>query len=198
LKKNTIMELASGFRLFKTRKVEEQINLKVIEAQFGFSLPPLYKLFVSTFHLGKNSFKQESFLNPKQNDYYNFQAPLYYPLKDNEKWFLSVSYFDSIEQICRDWESYMRNEKEWTDFGFLRIAGIGQGGGLFVGTRSENADVIYEVVWDWEEPYYKVADNIFELIKGFTYTDSDKLLADGYSRSQLYKNWGEDFWRVRE
>lgn len=192
------MKLVGGFQLLKTRKVEEKIDLQKIEDQFGFSLPPLYRLFVSTFHLGKGTFEREVFLNPLRNELYDFKAPLYYPLEADEKWFLSVSYFDTIEQIYMDWSTYMKKEKEWMEYGFIRIAGIGQGGGLFIGTRPENVDVVFEVIWDFEEPYFKVADNILELMKGFTFTENNKPLADGFLSNQLYKQWDENFWRVRE
>ena len=54
------------------------------------------------------------------------------------------------------------------------------------------------MVWDWEEPYMKVAENIFEFIKGFVHTSDSLILREEYSQSQLYKNWDEDFWRIRE
>jgi len=187
-----------GFELVKTRKLINKIDFLEIESKLGYSLPPLYKLFIQNFETGKNSFVNDLFLNPKRNENYILNAPLYEPLKDNEKWFLSISYFDDINKVVNDWGSYLCNEKEWDDFKFLRIADIGQGGGLFVSTRKEDLDVIYQVVWDWDEPYFKVADNIFELIKGFVLTDVSGDIADDYNTSQLYKNYGEDFWRVRE
>ncbi len=187
-----------GFELLSTRKVDEIVNVEALEIAFGLELPPLYKLFVNTFNLGEGyPLKSEEYLDPESNEKYYCAGALYYPLKDNEKWHLSVSYFYDIEQILNDWQTYIKNEKEWEEFGFLRIAGIGQGGGLFVGTRYENRDMIYEVVWDWEEPYFKVADNIFDLMKGFAYTD-DENLQTGVSKNQLYKNWGDNFWQVRE
>jgi hypothetical protein len=187
-----------AFQLIKTRLLSDKINISKIEDELGFSLPPVYKFFIENFETGENSFVNESFFNPKRNENYILNAPLYEPLKDNDKWFLSISYFDDLSKVAHDWKSYLRNEKEWTDFKFLRIADIGQGGGLYVSTREEDVDMIYQVVWDWEEPYFKVADNIFEMIKGFVLPDLKGSIADEYQTSQLYKNYGEDFWRVRE
>lgn len=187
-----------GFELLKTRKFGESFNLEEIEKQFGFVFPPFYRLFIETFETGKQSFKSEYFLNPKRNEKYILNAPLFEPLKDNEKWFLSISGFFSIQEIYNDWNNYLKNEKEWEEFRFLRISDIGQGGGLFVSTRPEDLDVIYQVVWDWDEPYFRVADNIFEFIKGLTLPLATNPLPDNYDTSKLYKNYGEDFWRVRE
>ncbi len=187
-----------GFELLETRKFGESLNVEEVEKQFGFTLPPFYRLFIETFETGTKSLKSECFFNPKRNEKYILTAPLFEPLKDNEKWFLSISSFFSIQEIFNDWNSYLKNEKEWDEFKFLRISDIGQGGGLFVSTRPVDVDVIYQVVWDWEEPYFKVADNIFEFIKGFTLPPATNPLPENYETSQLYKNYGEDFWRVRE
>lgn len=190
--------MRKGFQLIRTRELSDKIKITEIEHQLGFTLPPIYKFFIEHFKTGKGSFVNDFFLNPKLNENYIFNAPLYEPLKDNEKWFLSVSYFDDIDKVANDWKSYLCHEREWSEFKFLRIADIGQGGGLFVSTRREDLDVIYQVVWDWEEPYFKVADNIFELVKGFVLPEIKGIIADNYDTSQLYKNYGEDFWRVRE
>lgn len=187
-----------GFQLIKTRQLSDKLNIAEIENQLGFSLPPLYKFFNENFETGKSSFMNEYFFNPKRNENYILNAPLYEPLKDSEKWFLSISYFDDLNQVFNSWKSYLRYEKEWLEYKFLKIGDIGQGGGLFVSTRPEDLDVIYQVVWDWEEPYFKVADNIFELIRGFVLPDISGVLTDNYNVSQLYRNYGEDFWRIRE
>lgn len=187
-----------GFELIRTRELTDKIIITEKENQLGFTLPPLYKFFIEHFQTGKGSFINDFFLNPKRNENYIINTPLYEPLKDNEKWFLSISYFNDIDKVVNDWKSFLCHEKEWSEFKFLRIADIGQGGGLFVSTRKEDLDVVYQVVWDWEEPYFKVADNIFELVKGFVMCDIKGVIADNYNTSQLYKKFGEDFWRVRE
>ncbi|MFC3812135.1 SMI1/KNR4 family protein [Lacihabitans lacunae] len=190
--------MRKGFELIRTRELTDKINITETEKQLGFSLPPLYKFYIEHFKTGKGSFFNDFFLNSKRNEKYLLNTPLYEPLKDNEKWFLSISYFDDIDKVANDWKSYLCHEKEWSKFKFLRIADIGQGGGLFVSTKNEDLDVIYQVVWDWEEPYFKVADNIFELVKSFVLPDIKGILADNYHASKLYKNYEEDFWRVRE
>jgi len=189
--------MTNGFELLKTRKIDNQLNISEFENKFGFSMPPLFKMFISTFELGPDTFKREMFLNPLRDEKYIISAPLYYPLQDDEKWFLSISNFDNIEKIYQDWNSFVKNEKEWLEYGFLRIADIGQGGGLFIGTRPENVDQIFQVVWDREENYFKVTESIFELVRGFELTEVDEILPDGFLKSQLYKNFGEDFWRIK-
>lgn len=187
-----------GFELIKTREHSNKVKILEVENQIGFSLPPLYRFFIDIFETGSNnSFKCEMYYDPSFKEYYYATGVTYEPLRDNEKWFLSVSNFENIDKVANDWKSYLCNEKEWIEFKFLKIADIGQGGGLFVSTRKEDLDVIYQIVWDWDEPYFKVADNIFELMKGFIEYIPDTLQT-GVQKSQLYKKYGEDFWRVRE
>lgn len=191
-------KMRKGFELIRTRELSNRIKTTEIEDKLGFSLPPLYKFFIELFEIGsKSPFKCDMYYDNNLKEQYYATGVIYEPLKDNEKWFLSVSYFDDVDKVVNDWKSYLCHEREWSEFKFLRIAGIGQGGGLFVSTRSEDLDVIYQVVWDWEEPYFKVADNIFEFMKGFV-EYMPETLQTGIKKSQLYKNYGEDFWRVRE
>jgi hypothetical protein len=187
-----------GFELLKTKNQNEKINFSDYEDKFGFLLPPLFKLFMETFYTGDRSFNWEYFYNPKWNENYVLNAPLYEPLKDDEKLFLSISGVKDLDVIFDEWNSFLKYEKEWSDFNFLQIASIGQGGGLFVSTRNEDKDVIYQVIWDGDEPYYKVTDNIFELIRGLVLPEITNLLPDGYSVNQLYKKYGDNFWSVDE
>lgn len=162
------IKMRKGFELIKTRELSDKIKATEIEQKLGFALPPLYKFFIELVETGnKNSFKCDKYYDNNLKEQYYATGIIYEPLKDNEKWFLSVSYFDDIDEVVNNWKSYLCYEKEWIKYKFLRIAGIGQGGGLYVSTRAEDLDVIYQVIWDWEEPYFKVADNIFELMKGF-------------------------------
>jgi hypothetical protein len=58
---------------------------------------------------------------------------------------------------------------------------------------------IYKVKWEYvndndaEYPIF-LSKNIFEFIQNLR----GILLYDSINFSQLYRNWGEDFWRVRE
>ena len=58
-------------------------------------------------------------------------------------------------------------------------------------------DKIYLVVWDWDKDYQYVANNIWEYYSGLKIIEDFSNMGK-YEYSQLYKNWGEDFWRVRE
>lgn len=186
-----------GFELLTTREPDEKVDFEKLEAELGFAFPPLFKLFHATFRSGeKYPLKCDYYLHPGFDDLYYCSGPLYKPLEDSSHWFLSVSFFDEPAQIVHNWKSWLAEENDWIEFGLLRIAEIGRGGGLFVGTRGEMSDAIYEVVWDNSEPYFKVADNMFEFIKGFEQVNAEPVMHTGIRLDQLYKNFGDTFWRV--
>ena len=53
-----------GFELFKTRTLEEKIDIAALEEKYEIYLPDLYKLFISTFHpeIKKSSLNYEVIL----------------------------------------------------------------------------------------------------------------------------------------
>lgn len=189
--------LKRGFELLKTRKQDERIDIDALESTYNFTLPPLYKLFVSTFHLGENCMDFERFYSPEYKDHYAAAEISYSPLADGDEP-LDISSFTEIEEVLEKWDKSFKVEPEWEKWGFLFIASIGMGGGLYVGTREENRDKIFRVVWDWDDPYQEICDNIFELVRGLEGTyDPDEVLPGNVTHDRLYKNFGDEYWNVR-
>jgi hypothetical protein len=77
----------------------------------------------------------------------------------------------------------------------LFIANHGYGGGLLVGIGENNKDQIFHNADSTIVNF--MANNIFELIHkmGIVQYDFEKPPID---TSKLFKNWGEDFWRIKE
>lgn len=188
--------LKSGFELLKTRRQDDRIDVDALEAEYGFTLPPLYKLFVSTFHLGERCFHCEEFHNPTYNDTTGSVYIDYYPLSHDIRNKLDVSALYSINMVLQDWQYVFKQEYEWQEYGLLKIGDIGRGGGLHVGTRGDMQDKIYRVVWDWDEPYDLICDNIFELVRGFRAIEMEEP-DKNVTYDQLYKNWGDEYWRIK-
>jgi hypothetical protein len=184
--------MSSAFKFLKPRSLKEQIDISALETKYSIYLPPVYKLFASTFHLGSDNFRLDQFYHPEYKDYYACGYTEYTPLHDSRP--LLITHFESLEELFPIWE-YSKEEKEWTDFKFLRIADIGVGGGLFLGTQGDMADCIYRVVWDWDEDYEKITNNIFEFVRGLELVEDESYLY-GFRYSQLFKNWGDEFWHV--
>jgi hypothetical protein len=182
--------MKTGFELIQAREISYQNKITAMEKKNGVTLPPLYKLCASYFELG--SYKSEKYII-KSNE---FKDSLIIP-KYNGNEYIEWDFF-SIENVFEHYSSLLGYGDEDMEMGLLRIAPISFGGSIFVGIRENNMDKVILSLWDKFPVYETLADNIFEFIHNFKVlkTPEDELIDAKYS--QLYKNWGEDFWRVRE
>lgn len=88
------------------------------------------------------------------------------------------------------------NEKGLIHIGYMAV----YSDFIFLGIEEHNRDEIW--VNGPNFGLFKIAENIFDFFSkvNLYWSDEDLLYyTEGkYSGSDLYKNWGEDFWRVRE
>lgn len=180
--------------ILKLRKKGDKPNIGFLEKTLGLELPMMYKLFIETFKVGDGKVECDSFLNPHNNKIVPCVSIIFLPLEGGRELFFN-GFFD-MEELIRDWNNYTATSEEWLKYGLLRIGDIGVGGGLFLGTKDSMIDKIYRVVWDWDEDYEFIANNIWEYSRGLGIKEDFSNMGY-YTYSQLYKNWGEDFWRVK-
>jgi hypothetical protein len=183
------------YNALELRSLEDKPDIDFLQRSLGFELPNMYKFFIEAFQVGDGKVRYEKFLNPENDKIVPCVSVQFLPFKGGKELFFNGLF--SIEELISDWKSYTSSSKEWQNYGMLRIADIGVGGGLFLGIKDSMRDKIYRVVWDWDEDYEFVANDILEYYKGLG-VDEDFSNMRKYKYSQLYKNWGEDFWRVRE
>lgn len=173
---------ANGFSLLRTLSLDEQQNMESLH-----HLPPIFKIFSSIFILGHNSIRNEYYFDSKENYYF----PIFSIYFDDGISYVSIQDFIGLNEISEASPiSYLEKK-------MIKIANSNDGGGvqIFLGYDSVGSDEIYKASWDsWDEEgkLIKLADNIFEFVKNLK---SIKLLD---TPNNLYRNWGEDFWRVRE
>lgn len=163
-------------------------------------LPPVYKVFTQVYQLGR-----EQSLN----------SPMYFDERYNEK--LSVSrliYSPNPENVIFGNLFNLDESLEIEDHLFelddpiremnVRIIGEDGTGHFFfmVGIASDNMDSIYIESSDFSfqggNRLTKVAENIFQFMSSFDFIEMEDGIGYGVEYSQLFKNWGEDFWRVKE
>lgn len=68
---------------------------------------------------------------------------------------------------------------------------------LMLGVGEDNADKIYYFARHLDEYLREIADNIFEFFKYYQIKVEESSLVN-IEINQLYRNWGDKFWRVRE
>jgi hypothetical protein len=121
----------------------------------------------------------------------------YYYGEDNT--YMSLEDFLSIEEIV-NYKKLDLEEFEVGNLGMVRIVFTNDvgGGGIYLGIDSYNYGKIYKASWsflDKQDGLVLLTDNIFEFVKGI------KSIQNSHHKinySKLYKNWGEDFWRIKE
>ena len=182
--------MKQGFELIKSREYNYESEIATMEKDFSLTLPPLFKLFATYFELG--SCCTEKYLAKSENSYYPLEIP-YYPNNENVEWD-----FYNIEDVFEHHHTLMGYGDEDIENGFLRIAAVSIGGSIFVGINGENIDKIILSLWDKFPLYEVLSNNIFEFIQKFKQKPIPEEYLINTKFSQLYKNWGEDFWRVKE
>jgi hypothetical protein len=180
----------SSFNLLVSRGLDDGIKeTELLEDQYNFKLPPLYKLFAESFYLGEKHIYRETFYSSDYNEYFPCTTYNYYHNGQN----IGFSHFIEIPKAFEVYGSgglgdFMYENK------FFPIASS-DGNGLYLGTKTPDVDKIF---WDRanaREPEL-IANNIFEFVRGIQIKPVLSLY-DDIPFSQLFKKWGEDFWRVK-
>ncbi len=187
-----------GFELL--RKKTTTFNIAELEQQYNITLPPLFKLFLNYFDICGNYVLFDGVWLEDKKTIVGYSdvlfKPLLYPI---EYGITPAPYAESVPQLLEYFHND-RYETEWVEYGMHRIFTI-PFGAIFVGTRAGEEDAIFRVLWEMGDGLpEKIANNIFEFIDGLEelpmYEEFFKIY--GFQLNQLYKNWGEDFWRIRE
>jgi hypothetical protein len=115
--------------------------------------------------------------------------------------------FCTIEKCFEIWNSGGLGDRDYENKLFP-VAGGDIGGGISVGLEGKLRDkiLITDMILPKTVPIELkeknnitiISDNIFEFVRGVEVLDLEEDCMYGVKYSQLYKNWGEDFWRVRE
>ncbi len=183
--KGKIDKMKKGLELFKIRENNSLPNFSALEEN-GIHLPPLYKLFFKYYQNGTfYSFYNFQNLN---NEPFNFLTTIINKHKD-------IPIFDTL----LDEYGIIKNIHFCEGLDFIPIGYFGSEM-MLIGSIRENQDIIYKHRFNdrnnMDVPFLKIADSFFELISYFEEIESDLVTIE--NRNKLYRNWGEDFWRIRE
>lgn len=182
--------MRSGFELFKARPLSDPIDLESLERQYELILPPKFKMFAQTFYLGENQILREQFFDKANNDYFDCSAYVYAPNPD-----VGFSHFNDLKKSFETWNSRGLSDLAYKK-NFFPI-GSGNYDGIFVGLDSDNQDKILLLGYGLNS-FEIVSKDIFDFVRGIEIRNLTEDFLMGTKYSQLYKNWGENFWRVRD
>lgn len=188
MEKNIIL---SGFDVFRTRNLENGINL----SEELDNLPPLYKLFISTFHIGRKKLDIDGCFLPQTKHVVGILDQVYLPMPD----LLVVEDFFSIDEARVALESAYGNDDSIHQEGYWPIAECALNIIMLVGTKQENLDQIFIEnfsLFSDGSRYKFVSNNIFEFVRGMVFVEFERIGYGIGDYGELYKKWGEKFWRV--
>ena len=175
--------MKKGLELLRVRAYNEKPDLRYLE-KYGIFLPPIYTIFFTYYKTGDFL---EIFNLEKGN------------VKMGGALFLSsiqthndIEIFDTLFDMNR---LISNNGTEVSDY--LRIGYIGNEI-LLVGINTENKDKIFRHRFNDRTPndpsYIKMAEDVFEYIQSFYECEINQ----EKEKLSYFRNWGEDFWRIKE
>ena len=177
--------MKKGLELLFSRSLNSNIDVEALEAIHNITLPPLYKIFIKSFIIGDNNILCEKTI--LDSAYKNaFTYFIYEPNPD-----IIFSGFNEIEKAL----GIRHLDDTWMEKKYLPIGYCGFNGGVLLGTTESDKDKIIIEMVDLEPRFSILAENIFEFVRGLVLVSNSKVDID---KTKLYKNWGEDFWRIRE
>ncbi len=184
--------------LFKIRAIEQQDiiiqKIRSIEKDLLLKLPPILCVFFQTFEF-ENSIKGElvyykesiSSLSSFMEGYFLFEEDI------------AFYRFFQIEEIVKNMRIVYNKEDEIWDKQVIAIAECAFQGFLLIGVGNANKDKVY-IEYATETPRITyLCENILDFFRNYIVKpDAISMQRNKFQLSQLYRNWGEDFWRVRE
>jgi hypothetical protein len=189
--------ITRGFELLETRAFGERLNFNFGQS---FTVPPIYKVYLETFILGRNKpLKNVYYLNPE----YDKKSVLgrHECSIDSENLFIAdlFSFEESLEIYNRIYK-----DNEDTDKRLFFPFGEDSSGHNLLVICLEGNDTEKVFLESPDESYKKgekislLADNVFEFIRSLVLVEMEEGVGFGIRYNQLYKNWEENFWRVRD
>jgi len=191
--------ILKGLNLFAARTQElSKVDVKNFEKYYKTPIPSIYRLFISSFKIGRNFIKSVKVHHPDSGELcihdmkYSGKYSEYIGLED---------LFSLSESIMAMKNAYDIND-EIHRMGYSVIGNCsGSNINLFLGIGGENNDKIFlenSTIFPNGNRLILISDNIFEFANNLMLCEREQIGYGIKSYDQLYKNWGEIFWRIRE
>ena len=187
-----MMKLNSGFKLLIERK--NKVDIEALEEKYDIILPPKYKLCVSLFELELTEKSNERVI--LNGEMFTLASSVYgiknnYSFDDDDVLFEGFIRFEDVMSQVKYFDYWFENKR-------FPIAYVSGDGDILLGTSDKERDKILVKPFGGGE-IRVIEDDIFDFILNLELILNKDFLEDnGISLEQLYKNFQEDFWRVRD
>lgn len=174
----------------------EILKARLQPLEIDISLLSIYGLFITCYLVGKECFDvqfvkikddliQLSCINYIMDDYSN-----------------SINYLLSEDELFEEIKGYLNKSTLHHNNGFIKIGYFDINDVLLLGVEPSNSDEIWILSGDWGDnrnELYKIHDNIFQFLWNcHEIIISMNLITRNFEVKNLFRNYNEDFWRIRE
>lgn len=178
-----------GFELLETRAFGSKKELTLLEEQYGIQLPPIYKLFAEMFLVGESK-NTIAYLLPDESIQYC--AGIFYTINDSIVEDVMFDNFLTVESTFFGFDA----DDDWLENGYIPIATCAHGGSILLATQEHNKDNI--LLQDNHGKIRLLNENIFDFVRCLSMMEViEENLTGDIKFNDLYKQWREDFWRIR-
>jgi len=190
------MKIISGLKLFQTRQ-DDLEGIENFENYFGFTIPPIYKLFQQQFVVERDCLNQVEVYHENAGINLNIVE-----LSFSGKYckYIGLYNFLSLQESISSMKNSYSLEDDIYGMGYAMIGECIDNNSLLLGLGKENQDKVYledTNLFPSGERIVMVSDNIFDFVKDLSLIEKDHIGYGIKGYSSLYKNWGETFWRIK-
>ncbi len=183
------MILKKGLQILKHSSIGNNISELLIFKE----LPQNYLFFLKNYSLGDYCFDVEKVLFDSVLLNYTFIDHDYFHYKSSQK--LHITGFFEIERIKTELNGFLNKENYWHEDGFIEIGYLQNNLLLLNLNDNDKGEIcIYKDLYDKESGYFVIAKDILGFMSHFSEIINTEISIDP---SDLYKNWHEDFWRIK-
>lgn len=183
--------MRSPFNMLTVRTDSKRPDFSKID---GF-VPPIYRLFAETFVLQRESIHRPGFTSLKDD---SMRTCATYTIHiDEEDDQMELYDFFSVDEISEVRQRLYDGQGELKEKGLLPVGSGSHDIIILVGTLNPAVDHVF-LEKNYGSRLIKVADNIFQFLTMFKFQELEEVFIKPYKFSQLYKNWGDDTWKVRD
>jgi hypothetical protein len=180
-------EFKRGFQLLIQRDNCHTVSSNVIKQ----NLPINYLWLLRYFKLGQDSFNLEKIYIDSE-----FRVTTCIKYCNSLNIDLNVDYLYDLERLSSEISEYINKTNYWHLDGYILIGNLDENNLLFLNLNQEEFGhiCIYKDMYDKELGYLMLESDILQFINnlyGFYF------YVENIDPSNLYKNWNEDFWRIK-
>lgn len=163
-------------------------------------IPESFKIFVSQYELGYSMLNIERVKIDYEYDFFVKILMFDNELINGEYYSATIDYVFDFPDLVKEYENYSNKTDHWHELGFMKIGLLFHGDVLLLGISNN----VYGEIWRFgngllNTQHCKLDDNIFDFFARLEQkVDEEQLRILGISVSDLFKNYEEDFWRVRK